>query len=432
VTPLKPGPRSRTLVPLLVALLGVALGIGGIALLRPFTPGSPSRLAATAARRGAQIIPRPLSDAVIRARIEPSVVDVTATLTYDDETASGTGFVIDARTGLILTNNHVIRDATSVTVTVPATGQTYQADIVGVDVAADVAVLQIQPVAGLPAAPLGDSTTVAAGAQVMSFGNQAGVGGSPAVAPGIITATDRTIQADDGAAGFSETLHDMLATTARIEPGDSGGPLAGSSGTVIGVDTAAGTGGADTGYAIPINAAMAAERQIAGRQQGQGISLGVDGFLGVVVGSGSAHSPAVQQAQERSVVAGAADSPNSPGCVPTQGDVTTPATIAPVPDGALVVGVLCGTGAATAGIAAGDVIITANGHQVQSPEALTAIVDGCRPGTVVPVTWVSTAGLAQTSRIRLGPAPAVLTGRLNRPTEPLLTRLSQAGWQGAA
>jgi S1-C subfamily serine protease len=393
------------LIPLLVAVLGVALGVGGIALLRPFTSGSPSPLAA-AARRDAQTMPRPLSNAVIRARIEPSVVDVTATLTYDDETASGTGFVIDARAGLILTNNHVIRDATSVTVTVPATDETYPAGIVGVDVAADVAVLQIRPVAGLPAAPLGNSTAVSAGARVMSFGNQAGAGGSPAVAPGVITGIDRTIQADDGAAGFSETLHGMLATTAQIEPGDSGGPLAGSSGTVIGVDTAAGTGGAETGYAIPINAAMAAERQIAGRQQGQGISLGVGGFLGVIVGSGTARSPAVQQAQERSVAAGPASASNSAGCIPAQADVTAPATIAPVPAGALVVGVLCGTGAATAGIAPGDVITTADGHQVQSPDALTAVVAGCRPGTVVPVTWVSTAGLARTARIRLGPAPA--------------------------
>jgi S1-C subfamily serine protease len=413
VTPLKPRPHSRTLIPLLVAVLGVALGVGGIALLRPFSPGSPPRLAAraataaTAASRDAQSTPRPLSDAVIRARIEASVVDVTATLTYDNETASGTGFVIDARTGLILTNNHVIRDATFVSVTVPATGQTYQAGIVGVDVAADVAVLQIRPVAGLPAAPLGDSATVTAGAKVMSFGNQAGAGGSPAVAPGVITGTDRTIQADDGAAGFSETLHGMLATTAQIEPGDSGGPLADSAGTVIGVDTAAGTGGAETGYAIPIDAAMAAERQIAGRQPGQGISLGVDGFLGVIVGSGTARSPAVQQAQERSVLPGAPRPSSAPRCVPTQEDVGVPATIAPVPVGALVVGVLCGTGAATAGIAAGDVITTANGHQVESPGALTAIVAGCRPGTVVPVTWVSTAGLARTSRIRLSQAPAV-------------------------
>jgi S1-C subfamily serine protease len=71
-----------------------------------------------------------------------------------------------------------------------------------------------------------------------------------------------------------------------------------------------------------------------------------------------------------------------------------------------VVGVLCGTGAATAGITAGDVITTADGHQVQSPDALTAIVARCPPGAVVPVSWVSTAGMSRTSRIRLGPAPA--------------------------
>ena len=407
VTPLEARPRSRVVIPLLVAALGIALGAGGIALLRPFTPGAPPQLAATAARRTAQAIARPLSDAAIRARIEPSVVDVTATLTYDDEIASGTGFVTNARTGLILTNNHVIRDATSVTVTVPVTGQTYPADIVGVDVTADVAVLQIRPVAGLPAAPIGDSATVAAGTPVMSFGNQAGAGGSPAVAPGVIIGTGRTIQADDGAAGFSETLYGMLATTARIEPGDSGGPLAGAGGTVIGVDTAAGTGSADTGYAIPVNAAMAAERLIIARQQGQGIRLGVDGFLGVIVGSGTARSPVAQQAQERGVTAGVAAPDSASLCIPTQQDVTTPTSIAPVPDGALVVGVLCGTGAATAGLAAGDVITAVDGRQVDSPDTLTAIVGACRPGTVVSVTWISIAGVSRTAQVRLGPAPAV-------------------------
>jgi S1-C subfamily serine protease len=395
------------LIPLLVAALGIALGAGGIALLRPFTPGDPPQLAATAATHTAQATARPLSDQAIRARIEPSVVDITATLTYDDEIASGTGFVTNARAGIILTNNHVIRDATSVTVTVPVTGQTYLADIVGVDVAADVAVLQIRPVAGLPAAPIGDSATVTSGTRVESFGNQAGAGGSPSVAHGVIIGTGRTIQADDGAAGFSETLYDMLATTARIEPGDSGGPLAGVGGTVIGVDTADGTGGADTGYAIPINAAMAAERLIIARQRGQGISLGVDGFLGVIVGSGTAHSPVAQKSQERGVAAGAAAPYSASRCVPTQEDVTTPGTIAPVPAGALVVGVLCGTGAETAGLAAGDVIIAANGRQVDSPDALTAIVGACRPGTVVSVTWVSTSGVLRTSLVRLGPAPAV-------------------------
>ena len=407
MTPHEHNVRSRTLLSLLVAVLGIALGVGGLALLSPLSPGSLSRLAASAAIRDAQATPRPLSDAAIRARIEPSVVDVTATLTYDDETASGTGFVINSRAGLILTNNHVIRDATAVTVTIPATGQVYPVDIVGVDVAADVAVLRSRLVAGLPAAPLGDSAAAAVGARVISFGNQAGAGGSPAVAPGVITGTGRTIQANDGAAGFNETLHGMLATTARIEPGDSGGPLADAAGTVVGVDTAAGMGGTNTGYAIPINAVMAAEEQITGRRPGHGISLGVDGFIGVIVGPGTAHSPIAQKAQERHTAAGTAGPSRASGCASTRKDVTTPATVAPVHAGALVVGVLCGTGAATAGIAAGDVITVAGGHQVESPDVLTAIVGRSRPGTVMSVTWVSTAGVARTSRIRLGPAPAV-------------------------
>jgi S1-C subfamily serine protease len=404
VTPHRPGPRKRTLIPLLVAVLGVALGVGGLALLRPFGPGSLSPVA-DRARPEARGVPRPLSDAAIRARIEPSVVDVVATLTYDDETASGTGFVIGARTGLILTNNHVIRDATSVNVTVPATGRTYRAGIVGVDVGADIAVLRVSPVAGLFAAPLGDSATVGVGAPVISFGNQAGAGGSPAIAHGVITATSRTIQADDGVAGFSETLHGMLATTARIQPGDSGGPLAGAAGTVIGVDTAAGTGSANTGYAIPINTAMAAERQIIARHPGHGISLGVGGFLGVVVAPGTERSPVAQRERERGVAA--VDPTGAPECIPTRDDVTTPVAIAPVPAGALVVGVLCGTGAATAGIGAGDVITAADGHRIESPGALTAAMNAIRPGTVISVTWVSPAGVTRTSRIRLGPAPAV-------------------------
>ena len=385
---------------LLVTVLGIALGAGGVALLCPFGRDSLQR---TADRRDAQV---KLSHAAILAKIEPSVVDITATLTYDGETASGTGFVIDSRSGLILTNNHVIRDATSITVTAPATGLTYPADIVGVDVAADVAVLKIRPVTGLTAAPLADSDAVVVGMAVLSFGNQAGAGGSPTVAPGVITGTGRTIQADEGAAGFSETLHGMLATTARIEPGDSGGPLVGTAGTVVGVDTAAGTDGAATGYAIPIGAAMAAEQQITGRRPGQGISLGVGGFLGVIVGSGTARSPAEQQAQARRTAAGAPLPSGTSGCVPTQRGVTSPATIAPAPAGALVVGVLCGTGAAAAGIAAGDVITAADGHQVESADELTAIMGGCRPGTAVPVTWIGTGGNAQTSWIRLDRAPA--------------------------
>jgi len=403
--PIEPGPRGRMLIPVLVAVFGVALGVGGIMLLRPYTQAaSPQR--AAAARHDGQTL-RPLSNAAIRARVELSVVDVTAMLTYDDETASGTGFIVDPAAELVLTNNHVVRDATSVAVTVPATGRTYAARIVGVDLAADIAVLAIRPVTGLRRAPLGDSAHIGVGSPVISFGNRAGAGGSPAAAPGVISGTGRTIQADDGASGFTETLHNMLATSARIEPGDSGGPLADSAGTVIGVDTAAGTGAAATGYAIPIDAAIAAERQIAAGHPGPGVSLGVGGFLGTIMGPGPVSSPVKQRAAELGGGTGAARRTAPPACVTTVDSAAVPASIAPVRAGALVIGVLCGTGAATAGIAAGDVITAAGGRRVASPGALSAIVSGSRPGSLMSVTWVSPAGVARAARVRLSPAPAL-------------------------
>jgi S1-C subfamily serine protease len=413
VTPHEPRPRSsRTSIPLLVTVLIVALGlgVGGIALLHSTAPfaSSPSPLGSTAtaaaAKEGAA---RPLSDAAIYDRVQPSVVDVTATLRYDDETASGTGFFIDSRDGLVLTNNHVIRDATSVTVTIPSTNQTYQAQIVGADVSADIAVLRITPPPRTASAPIGDSATVAVGSTVLAIGNRAGAGGAPVPAPGVISAVGRTIEAADGTSGFTETLHGMLQTTAKIEPGDSGGPLANGAGAVIGVDTAAGTGGDEAGYAIPINSAMAAGRQIILGRVARGITLGVGGFLGVIIPSTTAPSPQAQAAEERSLGTDPAGSASQIGCLPTEAGAGVPDSVAPVDSGALVDGVLCGTGAEAAGISAGDVITTADGRVVSSPDGLTAIVSGCRPGSVVKITWVSPAGATRASSVRLDPAPAV-------------------------
>jgi S1-C subfamily serine protease len=408
VTSHLPGPRGRALIPLLVVLLGIVLGAGGLLLLHPFgTAGGsrPARPPGPAAHGRA--ITGPLHEQAVYRRLEPSVVDVTSILRYDAETAYGTGFIVDGRAALIITNNHVIRDATSVTARLTATGKTYPARIVGADVSADVAVLQLEGVSGLTAAPLGDSAAVALGMPVLAIGNQAGRGGSPAIAPGVIDAAGRTIQAADGTAGFTETLHDMLQTSAHIEPGDSGGPLADSAGMVIGMDTAAGTGASAVGYAIPINTAISIARQIAAGHAAPGITIGVGGFLGVVIPSTATASPRLQAQQEQNIRTGGGGSRRPHGCIDTVAGAGTPAAVAPARSGALVDGVLCGTGAATAGIAAGDVITAAAGRPVSSPDALTAFLSGCRPGTVVRVTWVSTAGVTRTSLIRLEVAPAV-------------------------
>jgi S1-C subfamily serine protease len=397
-----PGHRNKAVIPLLVVLLGAALGAGGMLLLHPFgaSPAPTSSLTGNSAAKT-------LNARAVYRRLEPSIVDVTSTLRYDDETASGTGFVIDGKAGLVLTNNHVIRDATSVTARLTSTGQTYPARIVGADVSADIAVLQLQGASGLLTAPVGNSATLSQGSPVLAIGNQAGQGGPPAIAPGVISSLNRTIQANDGTSGFTETLHSMLQTSAQIEPGDSGGPLADASGAVVGVDTAAGTGNVTAGYAIPIDSAMAVARQIAANRAVPGITLGVNGFLGVVMPSTTTPSPKAQAQGEHGLAAAGGSQSAQGTCLATESGAVVPAAVAPARSGALVDGVLCGTGAAAAGITAGDVITEVAGHPVSSPDALTAIVTTYRPGALVPVTWVSTSGATKTSMVPLDVAPAV-------------------------
>jgi S1-C subfamily serine protease len=342
-------------------------------------------------------------------KVEPAVVDVTSTLRYDGETAEGTGVIISAADALVLTNNHVIRDATQVTVTLTASGRRYPARVVGADVAADVALLQLQGATGLSAAAMGNSRAVASGTPVLAIGNRAGAGGDPADAPGVISALGQTIQASDASSGFTETLHDMLQTSAHIAPGYSGGPLANGAGQVIGMDTASGTGASGGGgYAIPINDALSAARLITAGRAALGVVIGPRGFLGVVIPETSATSPQAQagsRAPARSRTA-PADARPTARCLQTSVAANPPAILAPARSGALVDGVLCGTAAAAVGLAAGDVITRAAGQPVTSPKELTAIMNGCRPGALVPVTWVNTSGTRVTRLVRLDAAPA--------------------------
>jgi S1-C subfamily serine protease len=176
---------------------------------------------------------------------------------------------------------------------------------------------------------------------------------------------------------------------------------------VIGMDTAAGTGNSAVGYAIPIDTAMSVERQIVAGHAAPGITIGVGGFLGVVVPTTATANPRMQAQQEQNIQTGRGGSPRPHGCIDIEADAGPPAAVAPARSGALVDGVLCGTGAAAAGITAGDVITAVAGRPVSSPDALTAIVSGRRPGAVVAVTWVNIGGTKRTSLIRLETAPTV-------------------------
>jgi len=392
------------LVHLVVAALAAAAGVGATLAVQHATSSRPAAShdqSDTAAdrHRWAQA----MDDEAVYDAVEPGIVDVTANLQYLQETAKGTGFVIDATAGLVLTNNHVIDGATGVTVTLVTSGKNYPARVLGYDPADDVALLQVRGAAEIKAVTIGDSAQVRVGAPVLAIGNEAGQGGPPTVAPGVISSLGRTIVASDQSSDLTETLHGMMQTDADIRPGDSGGPLADAAGRVIGIDTAAGGAAVYSGYAIPIDRALPIARQIAARHPGPGVQIGLPASLGVLVPDSTSSDPRTQASEElrqTGTVSGSARR-----CI--SGTTTAvPASIAPARSGALIDGVLCGSAADAAGLFAGDVIVSVGGRAVTSPGSLTAILGRYRPGSQAPLAWVSPGGSLHTAVVTLTDGPA--------------------------
>ena len=389
-SPEPPAPPGRLLIYLAVAAVSAAAGVGATVAVQHATGTRPQ--AAGLSRDAAAhrvTAPDAMNDEAVYGKVEPGVVDVTASLRYLQETAKGTGFVIDAAAGLVLTNNHVINGATSVTVTPVTSGRSYPARVLGYDRAHDVALLQLPGAAGLRAVSIGRSAQVQEGTQVLALGNEGGQGGSPTVAPGVISGLGRTIVASDQSSGLTETLHGMMQTSADIRPGDSGGPLADAAGRVIGISTAAGGNTVYSGYAIPIDQVLPIARQIAARRPGGQVQIGLPAFLGVLMPDST----------------GGEAGGGTNGC--TDGATTAlPASVAPAWSGALVGGVLCGTPAATAGLSAGDVITALGGQSVTSPRSLSALISHYRPGSRTALAWVSPDGRLHTAVVRLSAGPA--------------------------
>jgi S1-C subfamily serine protease len=326
----------------------------------------------------------PLNAAAIAAKVDPAVVDVNSTLQYNNESAEGTGMVISAD-GLVLTNNHVINQATSITVTLVTSGKTYKADLVGYDSTDDVAVLRLEGASGLKTIAIGDSDKVKLNDPVLAIGNAQGKGGLPATAQGIINAKNRTIQASDSGARSSETLHGMLQTDAPIQEGDSGGPLVNSAGAVIGMDTAANSAGgfsqqqATTGFAIPINTALSIAGQISSGHASATVHIGAAGFMGI----NAANS--VQACQQ--------SSPGSGGFGGSAGS-TSP--------GAVICYVYPRTPADNAGLATGDVITAVNGTTIASSDNLTTALANKHPGDKLTIKFFDRNGSPQSTTLTLG------------------------------
>jgi len=436
--PMPPRPPRRrvgALSYLLVALAAGALGAGSVvALYHPASNTSASAQPSSGAVKPAPLpsgaIPQPsiaspspstsAGEQAIVNKIEPGLVIINTTLRYNSEQAGGTGMVINPD-GLVLTNNHVIEDSTSITATDVANGHSYQAKIVGYDVTGDVALIQLQGASGLRTVPFGNSSDVKTGDSVVAMGN---ANGQDAIVPvtGQVTALNQTITAGDpGGSITQETLHGMIQTNADIVSGDSGGAVANSAGQVIGMVTAGNDGGfsvqqqSSVGYAIPINTGLAVAQQIAQGRASSTVAIGYPPFLGIYIGQGANSSPQAQAQQLNNGIGGNGyggyggyggfGGNSSQGCYTSNRNLAVPASIANVSSGTLIFGTICGGPAQAAGMTAGSVITAVNGQAIGSPESLTSLVSKYHPGDTISVTWVSPSGHRSTSTIKLTVGP---------------------------
>src|SRR5919204_1441470 len=252
-------------------------------------------LAAASAAAAALFAGSAVSSSTAAARATasiPGVVDINTNLRYESAAAAGTGIVLTS-SGEVLTNNHVIRGATTIRIVLPRSRRSYTATVLGYDVAADVALLKAQGASGLRTASIGNSSKLRLGQTVVGVGNAGGTG-SLTSARGRITGLGKTITASDGQS--SEQLTGLIETNANIQPGDSGGPLLDSAHRVVGIDTAGSVGlrfqaATSDAYAIPINRAVAIAKQIEAGRASANVHIGATAFLGVQVEAGGADAP---------------------------------------------------------------------------------------------------------------------------------------------
>jgi S1-C subfamily serine protease len=362
---------------------GVGVGWGLARALRSSTPTSSPAVSSPVAQEPiesqAPIQPAApstgsLNAKAIAAKVDPAVVDInTVTGTGN---AAGTGMILTS-TGEVLTNNHVVDGSLSIAVTIAGRSGTYPATVIGVDPTADVALIQIQGVSGLPTVTLASSASVQVGDPVVAIGNALGQGGAPSVTQGTVTAINQSITASEGG-GKTEQLTGMIQADATISPGDSGGPLVNSAGQVIGIITAGEAQGfrsqvSTTDYAVPADEALRVVNLIRSGQASSEIVRGQYSFLGVQVRT-------LTQAQATQLGLNASS-------------------------GALVVAVQPGSPAEQAGIAQDTVITAVGSTQVTDANSLGPALHAYKPGARVSITYVDQSGSHTTNATLTGANP---------------------------
>ena len=284
----------------------------------------------------------------VYAAASPSVVSVR------QQGGSGTGFLVDSD-GTIVTNAHVVGDASQVQVRFEDDGQLHDARVLGVDESTDLAVIQVDASAARGVAPLelADSDNVQVGDQAVAIGYPLGL--DRTATAGIVSGLGREIQAPNG---FS--IDEVIQTDAPINPGNSGGPLINASGQVIGVNSQIATAGGSQGnvgigFAVPANTLADVLPQL---RQG---ATPEHAFLGLQ---------------------------------------TTPAS----GGGAQVAEATAGGPSAAAGLRAGDIVTEVDGEAVQTPDDVASAINDDAPGDRISLT-VRRDGSEQEIQVTLGSRP---------------------------
>ncbi len=311
-----------------------------------------------------------LGSASAGAATSPSagVVVIDTALGLNGAVAAGTGMVLTP-SGEILTNNHVIAGATTISIVVPQTGRTYHARVLGYDIGGDTALLKLAGASGLRTVATGSSASLGARQPIRAVGN-AGGSGRLTVVSGRVTGTRRSITVVDDS-GLTRRMTGLIEIDAPLEPGDSGGPLLDAAGRVVGMDTAADLGRrfvietrSVDGYAIPIERALGVVRKIEAGAPSAAIHVGPTAFLGIQV------SPTASAA-----------------------------------GGVAVAGVVAGSPADHAGLGRGDVITALGGAAVHSRQGIVALLLRRRPGSTVRLAWRDAGGAHRSASVVLATGP---------------------------
>jgi len=370
---------------LLLAVASALIAIGMTALLfnvTKFWPsGDPSKVAFAEAQPSSITDPSAATDEQnnieVYKAISPGVAFISTTSYVQDfwgdvseGKGDGSGSVIDNE-GHILTNNHVVEGAKKLTVSFGG-DKVYPATVVGTDPDTDLAVIKIDPPAGLPVVPLGDSDKLVVGQKVLAIGNPFGL--DRTLTTGVISGLQRPIRARNG-----RPIDAAIQTDASINPGNSGGPLLDKFGRMIGINSqilspgGEGGGSVGVGFAIPVNIAKRVVPQL------------------------------IQYGEVRRPKLGAS--------LPSVSDLAQRGYKMPVQQGLLIAQVIPGGSAEKAGLhgvtsdgTLGDIIVAADGQKMNDLDDLYRLLDRKQVGDVINLE-VYRAGRTITVPVKLFTTP---------------------------